>query len=194
MLHDWWQRQLSWTRAVIFRRYDTLLMSNNRRRWPGNPNGRSKFRNLRLFTLTRSQLTLRWRLSDWRRLPEIAQTARCRHRTHRWRWPGNPNGRSKFRNLRLFTWTRSQLTLRRQLRGWWRLSEIAQTAPCRRQTYRRWLPHRSKFRNNENLCLWDQEKPLEEHLFAVGTPPLWWQCTLFFLLSLATTFVLTYEK
>ena len=32
-----------------------------------------------------------------------------------WRWPGNPSGRSKFRNLCLFKFTRSQLTLRRRL-------------------------------------------------------------------------------
>ena len=45
-----------------------------------------------------------------------------------WRWPGNPNGRSKFCNLGLFTFTRSQLTLCRRLRGWWHIPEIAQTA------------------------------------------------------------------
>ena len=65
------------------RRYDTSPTSISRRRWPGNPNGQSKVRNLRLFSLARSQLMLcRWlrgwlrRLRDWRWLPEIAQTAR----------------------------------------------------------------------------------------------------------------------
>ena len=58
-------------------------------RWPGNPNGQSKFRNLGLFTFTWSQLTLRWRLRGWWRLPKIAQTARCRRQKHRRRWPGS---------------------------------------------------------------------------------------------------------
>ena len=41
----------------------------------------------------------------------------CRHQKLHWRWPGNPNGRSKFHNLRLFTFTRSQLTHQRRLHG-----------------------------------------------------------------------------
>ena len=41
------------------------------------------------------------------------EMTRCRCQKLHWRWPGNPNGRSKFRNLGLFTFTRSQLTLRR---------------------------------------------------------------------------------
>ena len=103
-----------------FRWYDTLPTSKSRRRWPDNPNGRSKFRNLRLFMLARSQLTVRRRLRGWRWLPEMAQTARCRHQTRRWRWPGNPNGRLKFHDLSLLTLARSQLTLQRRLRGWQR--------------------------------------------------------------------------
>ena len=47
-------------------------------RWPDNPNCWSKFCNLRLFTFTTLQLTLQQRFRDWQRLPEIAQTARCR--------------------------------------------------------------------------------------------------------------------
>ena len=43
------------------------------------------------------------------------EMTRCRRRKLHWRWPDNPNGRSKFRNLGLFTFTRSQLTLRRRL-------------------------------------------------------------------------------
>ena len=51
-----------------------------------------------LFTLARSQLTLRWRLRGWRPLTEIIQTARYRRRKHR-RWrPGDDQDRSKFRN------------------------------------------------------------------------------------------------
>ena len=65
------------------------------------------------------------------------EMTRCQRQKLHWHWPGNPNGPSKFRNLGLFTFTRSQRTLR--LRGWWRLPEIAQTARCRRQTHcRRW--------------------------------------------------------
>ena len=83
-------------------------IKKNRRRWPGNPNGQSKFRNIRLFTLTRSQLMLRRQLRQWvrgwRRLAKIAQRRRhCRHQTHCRRWPGNPNARSKFHNLLLPT-------------------------------------------------------------------------------------------
>ena len=54
------------------------------------------------------------------------EITRCRHKKLDWRWPGNPNGRSKFRNLGLFTFIRLQLTLRG------RLLEIAQAALNRR--------------------------------------------------------------
>ena len=49
--------------------------------------------------LTAAALWLMSRFRSWRRLPKIAQTARCWRQTHCRRWPGNPNGRSKFRNL-----------------------------------------------------------------------------------------------
>ena len=65
------------------------------------------------------------------------EMTRCRHQKLHWRWPGNPNGRSKFRNIGLFTFTRLQLTLRWQLRGWWRLPVIAEMARNRRQKHRR---------------------------------------------------------
>ena len=77
------------------------------------------------------------------------EMTRCRHKKLHWRWPGNPNGRSKFHNLHLFTFTRSQLMLRRRLHDWWRLPEIAQTAQ-----------DRSKFRKYEILCPRDQAKRL----------------------------------
>ena len=48
------------------------------------------------------------------------EITRCRRQKLHWRWPGNPNGRSKFCNLGLFTFTRSQITLRRRLRCFWR--------------------------------------------------------------------------
>ena len=68
------------------------------------------------------------------------EITRCRHKKLHWRWPGNPNGRSKFRNLGLFTFTRSQLTLRRWLLGWRRHPQIAQMARCRRYNHRRQWP------------------------------------------------------
>ena len=39
------------------------------------------------------------------------EMTRCWRQKLHWRWPGNPNGQSKFRNLCLFMFTRSQLTL-----------------------------------------------------------------------------------
>ena len=113
---------------------------------------------LRLFTSARSRL-----------IPRLIAAAVATHPTHRfskrwhvpdvkklhWRWPGNPNGCLKFRNLGLFTFTRSQLTLQRRLRSWWWLPEIAQTARRRCQKHRRDDQDRSKFRKYENLCLQD---------------------------------------
>ena len=126
MLHDWWQRQLSSIRAVVFRFFEEMT--------------------------------------------------RCRHQKHHRRWPGNPNGRSKFRNLSLFTFTRSQPPLRRWLRGFRRslkrhVVDVKNVVDGDQD--------RSKFRNYENLCLQDQAKPLEKHLFSARTPP-WFHCTLFF--------------
>ena len=49
---------------------------------PGNPNGRSKFHNLGLFTFTRLQLTLWWRLRGWRHcvyFPAINRNRFCFH-------------------------------------------------------------------------------------------------------------------
>ena len=43
------------------------------------------------------------------------EMTRCRRQILHWRSPGNPKDRSNFRNLGLFTFTRSQLTLRRRL-------------------------------------------------------------------------------
>ena len=89
----------------------------------------------------------------------------CRRKKLDWRWPGNPNGRSKFRNLGLLTFTRSQLTHRRRLRGFWRLLKIAQTARNRRQKHHRDDKDLSKFCKYENLCLLNQAKLLEKLLF-----------------------------
>ena len=193
MLHDQRQWQLSRNRTVIFRRYDTSPTSNSRRRWPGNPNGRSNVRNLRLFMLARSQLMLRggwqrqlhgwrWRLRFWWRLAEMfmLERLRCRRQTHRRQRPGNPNGRSKFRNL--FPYASKIAT--NALAAASRLTEIVQTACCRRwQNRQRRLGDDQdllKFHIYENVCLQDQAKPLEKHLVAVWSPLLWWHCALFF--------------
>ena len=127
------------------------------------------------------------------------EMTRCRRQKLHWRWPGNPNGRSKFRNLGLFTFTRSQLTLRRRLCGWWRLPEIAQTARCRRRKHRRrwpwsieipqilqirkFMPTRSsKASRKTSFCCYERRRG-------------WWHgAPLTFLLSLATAFVFTFEK
>ena len=94
----------------------------------------------------------------------LEEMTRCRRQILQWRWPGNPNARSNFRNLDLFTFTRSQLTLRQRLRGWWRLTEIAQTADVKNIVGDD--QDRSKFRKYANLCLPDQAKRLEKLLFA----------------------------
>ena len=122
------------------------------RRWPGNPNGPLKFRKYRVHLPI---LRLRDRNccsaidgsgSCHAPAPSyFEEMTRCRRQKLHWRWTGNPSGRSKFRNVCLFTFTRSQLTLRRRLSGWWRLLEIAQTARSRRQKHRRDDHDRSKF-------------------------------------------------
>ena len=169
-------------------------------------NGPSKFRQyraylplLRLFTSAGSRL-----------VPRLTAAAVATHLHRRiskrwhvvnvkklhWRWPGNANGRSKFCNLGFFTFTRSQLTLRRRLRGWWRLPEIAQTARCGHQKHhRRWpgsieIPQISKFMltrsskasRKTSFCCYERRHD-------------WRHCAPFtFLLSLATAFVFTFEK
>ena len=119
---------------------------------------------------------------------------RCRRQKLQWRWPGNPNGRSKFRNLRLFTFTKLQLMLQQQLRGWWRLPEIAHSHRADVKNTARNYQDRSKFRKYENWCLRDQARCLEKLLFAAVMPsPLTALCTVFFP-TITTAFVLTYEK
>ena len=135
MLHDWRQWQLSWTRAIVFEEMTRCRLQKHCRRRTDNPNGPSKFCKYRvylplllLFTSARSRLLFR---SRRQRLCHAAapsyfeETTHCRRQKLHWRWPGNPNGRSKFRNLGLFTFTRSQLTLQRRLCGSWQLPEIA---------------------------------------------------------------------
>ena len=111
---------------------------NHCRRWPDNPNGASKFRKYHVYLpLLRLRDRDRCSAADsscHAPAPSYFEEMTCCwcQKLH-WRWPGNPNGRSKFRNLGLLTLTRSQLPLWRWLSGWWRLSEIAQKARSRRQ-------------------------------------------------------------
>ena len=114
------------------------------RQRPDNPNGPSKFRKYRAYlpllrlcdcdccsAADRS-------VSCYAPAPSyFEEMTHCRRKKIHWRWSGNPNGRSKFRNFGLFTFSRSQLTLWRRVRGWWRLPEIAQMVCCRRQKHRR---------------------------------------------------------
>ena len=51
---------------------------------------------------------------------------------------------------------------------------------CRHQKHRQRWQGRWKFHNNQNVCLRNQARPLEKHLFAARTPLLWWHCALFF--------------
>ena len=124
------------------------------------------------------------------------EMTRCRRQRLHWRWSGNPNGQSKFRNLGLFTFTRSQLTLRRRLCSWWRLPEIAQTARCRRQKHhRRWpgsieIPQIRKFMPTRS-----SKASRKTSFFCYEWRRDWQHCTLFFLLlPLATAFVFTFVK
>ena len=146
MLHDWRHWQLS-RNSTIFRWYDTLPTSKTRWQWPGNPNGRSKFCNLHLFTLARSQLMLRRRLHGFWRLPEIVQTACGRRQKHRWRRPGCSSVANSC---------------------WRRLLEIAQMARCRRQTHRRRWPGNpnghSKFRYLRLFTLARSQLMLQQQL------------------------------
>ena len=146
-------------------------------RRPGNPNGSSKFCKYRVYLpllcLFTSMLSRRLFHGWWQRqlhtpAPSyFEEMTRCRHQNLHWRRPGNPNDRSKFRNLRFFTFTRLQLMLRRRLRGWWRFPEIAQTARSRSQNHHRewsglikiletqkFMPMRWR-KNLEKLVLWN---------------------------------------
>ena len=84
------------------------------------------------------------------------------------------------------------------LDGWRRLPEIAQTARSRRQnitgddqiTLR--IDRNSAITNK--LYLRDQARPLEKHLFVLGRRHYDAIAHCFFLLSLATAFILTYEN
>ena len=124
------------------------------------------------------------------------EMTRCQlQKLHCW-WPGNPNGRSKFRNLGLFTFTRSQLTLQRRLHSWWRLPEIAQTARCRRQIHRRRWPGSIEIPQIRKCMPTRSSKTSRKTSFCCYKRwRAWRHCAPFtFLLLLATAFVFTFEK
>ena len=150
----------------------------HRRRRSGNANGSSKFRKYRVYLpLLRQHDRNCSSAADgsgscYAPAPSyFEEMTHCRHQKLHWRWPSNHNGWSKFRNLGLFTFTRSQMTRRRRLRGWWRLPEITRTARHRRQKHRRDDQDRSKFRKYKNLFIRDQAKLHKKLLFAATTPP-----------------------
>ena len=110
------------------------------------------------------------------------EMTRCRRQILQWRWPGNPNGWSNSRNLGLFTFTRSQLTLRWRLRGWWRLSEIAQTARCRRQKHRRRLPGSIEIPHIRKINAYEIKQSVSKNFFLLlrTTPRLMALRTIYF--------------
>ena len=120
---------------------------------------------LRLFTSTRSLLLFRSRRQ--RQLPRTrAEMTRCRHQKLHWRWPGNPNGRSKLRNL---------LCLRLQYRNKSFGGGSAADGGFRRSLKRhiadikniaRKDQNRSKFHKYKNLDLRNQAKCLKKIPFA----------------------------
>ena len=113
----------------------------------------------------------------------------CWHQNLRWRWPDNPNGRSL--QLTLFTFTRSQVTLLRWRRDWWRLPEIAQTARSWRQKYRQERPGSIEI---PQIYAYEIKQNVSKNLFLpLRMPPLLCIVHCFFLLSLATAVVLTYN-
>ena len=191
--------------------FEEMTLCRRHKHWrprPDNPNGPSKFRKycvhlplLRLFTFARSQLLFRgwWQQQLPRTFVFWRDDTLPMSKLH-WIWPGSPNGRLKLRNLCLFTFTRSQLTLRRRLRSWWRLSKIAQTdvkkhCSRRQKTLPGWpglieipqiwkfMPTRlSKMSRKTSFCCYEWRRD-------------WRHCALFFfLLSLAMALVLTFEK
>ena len=113
----------------------------------------------------------------------------CRHQELHWKEPGNPNGRSKLRNLCLFKFTRSQLTHQRRLRGRWRLSEMAQTARSRRLKHRReWSRSIEILQTRKFMPTRSSKTSRKTFLLLQTTPLLTALRTVFFLLSLATAF------
>ena len=61
ILHDWWQRQLSWTRTIVF--FEAITRCRRQKhcwRRPDNPNGPSKFRKYRVYLPLLHPFTSAW--------------------------------------------------------------------------------------------------------------------------------------
>ena len=116
----------------------------------------------------------------------------CRRQKHCWQWPGNCNGQWKFRKYRVFS-TPSNFTsvyVYEIATGAQRLMATA-VAMDSHQCFSKRLhvanikniagddQDRSKFCNYKNVCLRDQARPLEKHLFAARMPLLWCHCAQF---------------
>ena len=173
------------------------------RRRPDNPNSPSKIRKYRvnlsllhLFTSARSRLLFR----GWRQLPRTRTVVFRRDDTlptlkTSLEMTRQPNGRSIFRNLVLFTFTRSQLTLHGgSAAGWW-LPEIAQTARNRRQNIAGTTRINRDTTNTKIYAKGSSKTSRNTSFLRLRTTPrLTALRTVFFLLSLATAFVFTFQK
>ena len=122
-------------------------------------NGRSKVRNLCLFTLARSQLTLRRQLRDWRRRLRGGSAADGGFKQHVAdvkHIVGDDQANLKI-EIPQFDYVSQIATNAAAVAS--RLTEIIQTARCWRRKHRWRRPDddqdRSKFRNYKNLCLRD---------------------------------------
>ena len=172
MLHDWRQRQISWTRAIVFRRDDTLPTSKTLPATTRQPQWSIEIPQI---SRVPSVFTSVYVCANATVVPRLTAAAVAMHPHRRIsnrlhvadvkNLIGDDQATLTVRNLGLFTFIRSQLTLRRRLRGFCRLLEIAQTARNRHQKHRRDHQDRSKFRKYENSCLRNQAKRLEKLLF-----------------------------
>ena len=125
------------------------------------------------------------------------EMTRCRRQILQWRWPGNPNGRSNFRNLGLLTFTRSQQMPRggSAADGGFQRSRkrpTSKTADVKNIVGDD--QDRSKFRKYANLRLRDQAKRLEKLLFAATNDAAIDGIAHRLVLSLETAFVFTFKK
>ena len=79
MLHSWQQRQLPWTRAIVFKEMTRCRCQKHRWRWPDNHNGRSKFCKYRAYVVI-----LRLRDHDWCSMADGNGMVSCHRFLKRW--------------------------------------------------------------------------------------------------------------
>ena len=92
------------------------------------------------------------------------EMTRCRRQKLHWRWPVNPNGRLKFRNLGFFYVYKQRSGGGSAADGDFRRSLTRHIADIK--NIAGGDQDRSKFHKYENLCLRDQAKRLEKLIFA----------------------------